>query len=613
MAYPEKLYRWTWDLKSPPGVLWHLASNTARFNRDCGFPPFEVRPPAAGGPAAEPGVRRLRAVCHGIAAEWEEREFEWVQPARFAVHRVFTEGPFARMSLSCELSARAGGGTAIVYEVRVMPLTLLGAVLVSFFVGVRMRRAAERAFRHYDELACVVPEAPERSPTPLVSGGGRQRMASMASKLVSEARQPAPVVERLCDFVSTADDLALAKMRPYALADTWGAGRIDTLDLFLHATRAGMLDFSWEARCPNCRGAGRGKAGLSDVSGHVHCESCGIDFNADFDHSIELTFIPNPSVRRVPRADYCLGGPQITPHIVAQKRLGPKEDLYMATPFHLGRYRVRARGLDAPHMFSIQAGGSPIIRIELGPGRAHADEPVVAPDGFLKVINTDAVRRLAVVERVEWSDQSATAAAVTSRQTFRDLFAREILRPGERISVGSIAIVFTDLKNSTQLYREIGDAPAFGRVLGHFDTIRSAASEAGGGVVKTMGDAVMAVFTDPAAALRAMRRAQDALSNPPKGAAPLALKCAIHMGPCLAIGQNDRLDYFGTTVNVCSRLCSLSTGADIVVSGPVLQDPGVAALLSNPGGLLKARPDKAELRGAAGASFDFWRVTRGTF
>jgi class 3 adenylate cyclase len=146
----------------------------------------------------------------------------------------------------------------------------------------------------------------------------------------------------------------------------------------------------------------------------------------------------------------------------------------------------------------------------------------VAPDGFLKVLNADAVRRIAVVERVAWSDQSVTATAVTSRQTFRDLFAREILRQGERISVGSVAIVFTDLKNSTRLYRDIGDAPAFGRVLSHFDTVRAAALKEGGAIVKTMGDAVMAVFTDPAAAFRAMRKAQAALSAPDKARSPLA-------------------------------------------------------------------------------------------
>jgi len=410
VAFPEKLYRWTWDFRSPPAALWPLASDTVRFNRDCGMPALELRAPAPGGPPAEPGVRRLRAAYRGVVLEWEEREFEWVQPVRFSVGRTFTRGPFARMVLSCELSARPGGGTTLAYEVRVLAGSLPGQLGAALVIGVMMRRSAERALRHYDDIAAVVPQVPERSSRPLVGGAAKQRLAAAAAAL-AEARQPAPLVERLCDFVSTADDLAVVRMRPYYLADLWGTGRLETLDLFLRAARAGILDMSWDVRCPHCRAAKRGPTAMSAVRGEAHCELCGADFAANFDRSVELTFSPHPSIRPVPPSDYCLGGPQVTPHIVAQKRLAPKEDLYMATPFRSGQYRVRARGLDAPQTFRIQAGGSPIVKIDLGPARGPAEEPVVAPDGFLKVVNADAVRRLVVVERVAWVDQAATAAA----------------------------------------------------------------------------------------------------------------------------------------------------------------------------------------------------------
>ena len=77
-----------------------------------------------------------------------------------------------------------------------------------------------------------------------------------------------------------------------------------------------------------------------------------------------------------------------------------------------------------------------------------------------------------ILERLEWSDQATTAAEVTALQMFRDLFATEALRPGEQISVGTLTVLFTDLRHSTQLYREIGDATAFGRVMSHFDVVK---------------------------------------------------------------------------------------------------------------------------------------------
>jgi class 3 adenylate cyclase len=612
VAFAEKHYRWDWELRASPDALWPLVSNTDRFNRDCGFAPFQVRAPAKGEPPAEPGVRRLRSVQLGITGEWEEREFEWVQPVRFAQERVFSRGPLARMVILCGLSAGPAGGTTLVYEMRVTPKSLLGALLVPAGIGIRMRARAERVFRRYDALALKGPAPAEFARLPSVASAPRGRMESICARLVSEAAQPAPLVARLAGYVSGADELSVSKMRPYVLADAWGEDRRRTLDLFLHATRAGMLDFSWEVLCPHCRGSSHGRPDLASLSSEAHCDSCGIDFKVNFDQSVELTFVPNPSVRDVSRLEYCMGGPQVTPHVVAQKRLMPSENLYVPVAFPEGRYRVRAQGLAVQHAFRVGPGGSAAARIEVGPGPAPADEPVVAPGSVLNVLNADLETRFVYVERTAWGDQAVTAAAVTSRQVFRDLFSREILRQGERISVGAITIVFTDLKNSTRLYNDIGDAPAFGRVLTHFDILKDAVAAEGGAVVKTMGDAVMAVFTNPAAGFRAMARAQAALLAHDTGV-PLSLKCGIHEGPSLAISQNDRLDYFGTTVNVGSRLCSLSTGKDIVVSGQVLRDPEIAALVADPRLGIAARADSAVLRGFDDEAYPFWRVTGATF
>ncbi len=608
MAYSEKHYRWTWTFRTPPAALWPLASNTDRFNRDCGFPPFQVRPPAPGDEPAEPGVRRLRSTYLGIVGEWEEREFEWVQPVRFCVDRRFSRGPLERMIQSCELTPSPDGGTTMVYDMRVTPRSLLGVVIVPFAIGLNMRRNAERVFRGYDLRASKAPAASEAAPPP-DAAKIPPRLAEIASRLTTRASQPAPMVERLCAYVMSSDDLSASKMRPYALADSWQSDRRETLDLFLHSTRAGMLDFSWEVLCPHCRGSQRGKNDLAEIPSEAHCDSCGIDFTVNFDQSVELTFVPNPKIRAVQRLEYCMGGPQVTPHVVAQKRLEPGETFSVAMSYPEGRYRVRTQGLDVQHAFRIDRQGAASARISVGPDVAAADEPVVTPEGMLHVLNAGATARLAVLERVAWGDQAVTAAAVTSRQIFRDLFSHEILRPGERISVGVITIVFTDLKNSTQLYREIGDAPAFGRVLSHFDTLKVAIAGEGGGIVKTMGDAVMATFTHPVAALRAMRRAQADLAAPSKSRPAFSLKCSIHQGPCLAINQNERLDYFGTTVNVGARLCALSTGKDIVVSGRVVRDPEIAAMLAAPDAQAGARHDAAPLKGYGEANFDFWRIT----
>ena len=247
------------------------------------------------------------------------------------------------------------------------------------------------------------------------------------------------------------------------------------------------------------------------------------------------------------------------------------------------------------------------LRLETGgwpPGEAD-----VATTGTLILENGTGTEQLLLLERIAWTDEAATAAEVIVLQTFRDLFASEALRPGERIAVGQVALAFTDLLGSTRLYQEVGDAPAFGHVMSHFEVLRTAITREGGGIVKTMGDAVMAAFGHPVAALRAMIDAQRRLGAPQGRTRPFVLRAAIHVGPCIAVTLNERLDYFGSAVNVAARLEGLSTGRDVVVSAAVARDPEVAAWLAEAGPAVSVERFETALKGFDAGRFEVWRIT----
>ena len=160
------------------------------------------------------------------------------------------------------------------------------------------------------------------------------------------------------------------------------------------------------------------------------------------------------------------------------------------------------------------------------------------------------------------------------------------------------------------MYREIGDATAFGRVMNHFDVLKQAIAAEDGAVVKTIGDAIMAVFRQPENALRAMLKAQQHLAAPPDGAVGLTLKAGLHLGPCIAVTLNDRLDYFGSTVNMAARLESLSSGNDVVISRAVYEDPEVREMLEKPQGELAAERFEMRLKGFDEERFELWRVAK---
>ncbi len=252
--------------------------------------------------------------------------------------------------------------------------------------------------------------------------------------------------------------------------------------------------------------------------------------------------------------------------------------------------------------------GQTTAHIKISDAGWPAEELRLATQSSLQLENDTAAEQLFILERLAWSDQAATAAEVTALQIFRDLFATEALRPGEQISVGTLTILFTDLRHSTQLYKEIGDATAFGLVMNHFDVLRGVIAEADGALVKTIGDAVMAVFRRPVSALRAMLKAQQVLASPPEGVAPLTLKAGIHMGPCIAVTLNDRLDYFGSTVNMAARLEGQSDGSDIIISRALYDDPEVRKMVEAEG--YTATRFDIELKGFEQERFELWRISR---
>jgi class 3 adenylate cyclase len=76
----------------------------------------------------------------------------------------------------------------------------------------------------------------------------------------------------------------------------------------------------------------------------------------------------------------------------------------------------------------------------------------------------------------------------------------------------------------------------------------------------------MATFRHPIDALMAVWKAQSEIAE--RGNPMLWLKVGLHKGPCIVVNQNDRLDYFGSTVNITARLPNFSSGGELILSKP---------------------------------------------
>jgi class 3 adenylate cyclase len=190
----------------------------------------------------------------------------------------------------------------------------------------------------------------------------------------------------------------------------------------------------------------------------------------------------------------------------------------------------------------------------------------------------ETLRKLSTPEPIQDEQYPPTyGLELLNVQTFRDLFADQVLPPGESLKVKRVAFVFTDLRGSTAMYAREGDPQAYGWVRDHFAVLFQATERNRGVTVKTIGDAVMASFLEPVNALRTamdMHRDMAELNRRLglSGDAALSVRLGAHVGPCISVTLNERLDYFGATVNIASRVSHLSHGDDVVLTTAMLEN-----------------------------------------
>lgn len=604
--------------------LWHLISDTERLNREVGLPPvrFDFEPLPGGGSTLRAQVRIV-----GMTFRYHEEPYRWVRPGSFSVRRVFDNGPFTQLCLGVDLAEDGSGGTRARAFCEVAPRAALADRLARRVAASTAETLLKACGNFADYLM-----GERASPYPRQAGrppAQPERLERARERLASDGRAlGAALVDRLVRHVAEAPGEDAANLRPFDLADRWGARREDVLRLCLLAVRAGLLELRWRVLCPLCRAPGDGMKHLTQMTaGEAHCPACDIRFGPEFDRSVEVYFSVAPAVRPIPdeASVYCLGGPGNAPHIVAQWPVEEGGECVQHLDLAPGRYALvspqtgERREVELVAMSSIAAeagpeppaatitfcpranGGGARLRLS-GDGDATARDPAntdrLPARGLWRVRNG---LRTPAVLRLEASSSAvadvATAAVVTTLQAFRDTFSSEVLAPGVDLAVRQIAILFSDLQGSTALYRARGDAPSYTLVRDHFTFVREVLERHGGGVVKTLGDAVMAAFADPADALRAALEIQR---QAPRRAEPLVIKLGLHAGSALAVTANGILDYFGQTVNLAARLGAQSAGGDVVIAALLADDPGVAALLreSIEVGRLRVAPFSAHLRGA---------------
>ncbi len=595
------------DLAFPRETVWPALSKTDWLNRSLGLPPvsYEIEPRVEGGSNAMARARIL-----GMELRWRELPFEWLEPEFYRVRRIFETGPFVEARMGMEFQTRPGGGTRVIAYSELSPRNAFGKWLARSVLGPKAKRDMSRILVHTEDFLrgrekIILPRLPAHSVN--------EPALQIGLKKLEDRGQPIDLVQRLEKFLRESPDAELSHVRPLAVARNWGRDEWEILRLFLHTPRCGLMDLSWEILCPNCRSSRQPPAhSLSQLKRTSHCEVCQIQFDGEFDKSVELKFSVNPAIRPRDEQTFCLAGPGGKPHLVSQLCLEPREERFWKLPAITKPLRMRSPQVKEPRTLrppdTPDQGQRLVISCEAS-GFSVRSESAAEPESFARIENPNPFPLLLSFEVVEWSEDILTAARVTNWQEFRDLFSKEVISPNEQVTVGSQVVLFTDLRSSTALYHSLGDAPAYALVRNHFSVLVDVIRAQHGTVVKTIGDSVMATFSRVDEALDAVRKMHQQLpSANPSLAAPLALKSSLHIGPCLAVNANDKLDFFGTTINLAARMIKHCEGGDLVVSDEIFRHPEMARFLTAVPD--SPRPSQVRFRGFD-ASHQVWRIPMG--
>jgi class 3 adenylate cyclase len=448
------------------------------------------------------------------------------------------------------------------------------------------------------------------------------------------------VVSRLETLLRSGTDEALYRINPIQFATEKSIAEAEGIDLFLHACVAGLFDMDWLLVCPMCSDVVESFRNLRKLHTHFHCHLCQSDYEAALDDYIAVTFTVSPAVRGIrfhqPDAlsawDYLFhykltpGGvmPDGVPWSEAAKglvraltRIEPGAAASLEVDAAEGGLMGQDFDSDAQFFFPVASGtgvtpphvAPPLVPVTIDSGKCVAATTNIAPGkvvfevrnaGKLPAVFGILQLPVATFQRPTLRfAPSLSGKRLLMTQTFRDFFRSEVISATEGIAVLDVTLVFTDLKGSTALYERIGDLNAYIQVQRHFQHLLDATVRHNGAVTKTIGDAVMAAFSTSADAVRAaldMREAVDQL-NQDRPQRDFILKIGVHRGASIAVTLNERLDYFGQTVNIAARVQNLADGDEICITEEVYGAPAVAEIIA-PYPVVKSQ---AELKGVSKA------------
>ena len=161
-------------------------------------------------------------------------------------------------------------------------------------------------------------------------------------------------------------------------------------------------------------------------------------------------------------------------------------------------------------------------------------------------------------DRLLERDAASREVSLAGLQVWQALTERVSGKPANR----EVTLVFTDLVGFSSWALKAGDDATLKLLRRVAQVVEPPLLEAGGHIVKRMGDGTMAVFADPSTAVRAVRTSIDAVKSVEVEGYTPRMRAGVHTGRPQQIGS----DWLGVDVNIAARVMERATKGGLVVS-----------------------------------------------
>ena len=193
------------------------------------------------------------------------------------------------------------------------------------------------------------------------------------------------------------------------------------------------------------------------------------------------------------------------------------------------------------------------------------------------------INKHVILPEIDINSFYITALRLVNTKAFNLFYADENIKSGFMLPIEDTYLMMIDLENTTEMFEKLGIEESYNTVTNYFNFTYNVVNKHKGFPNKKIGDKMIFTFNNSESALEAaieIRSSFDMVNEDLKLKRNIYPKTTIHHGPCLLVVHNDRFDYFGTTLNILTRLHALiEQGNEIFLSQEVIKEKTIDNVL----------------------------------